>query len=45
MSPSPILTPRQDLGFELAPTGHEVLDSDIVATHRWLAGVLGAEGR
>jgi predicted esterase len=31
-----------DVTFELAQTGHEVLDADIVATHGWLAGILGA---
>ncbi len=33
-----------EVTFELAQTGHEVLDADIVATHRWLTGVRGANG-
>jgi len=32
-----------DVSFELADTGHELLESDIVATHRWLAGVLSED--
>jgi predicted esterase len=34
-----------DLTVELSESGHEVLESDIDATHRWLQGVLGADER
>jgi predicted esterase len=30
-----------DVSFELADTGHELLEADLVATQRWLTGVLG----